>query len=220
MGTKERVGKSIAWVIRMGSSSAARTIMWLTLAVLVGVTVVSANVTGQGIGRQEMRADAERARVDALAALPDWVDRDAATAAETAGIPLAMTAPDGCHHFVRMPAGKIFWVETPTSFPAAKSWEVGARGWPTAGCDTEWPTHAASEPCDRDGPHPCGAGGSFGPGITDGAWMDPTDGGRISIPPQAPAGPGDGLRPGDPIPPGVTCTRGPNGVKECTLSPR
>lgn len=55
---------------------------------------------------------------------------------------------------------------------------------------------------------PCGVGGNFGPGITDGLWIDPTDGGRITLtnPPRA------GLPPDGPVPPGITCTRGSNSV--------
>lgn len=49
-------------------------------------------------------------------ALPAWIDAAEADAA-AAGVPLQLTAPDGCHHYVRVPGGEIFWVAAPGEAP-------------------------------------------------------------------------------------------------------
>ncbi|GAA4403496.1 hypothetical protein [Tsukamurella soli] len=84
----------------------------------------------------------------------------------------SFTALDGCHRFVIV-QGHTFWVRDARQVPTASSWDVAVRGWPRAGCDPVHPGWPAAEPCDPHGSLPCGTGGSFLPGITDGDWINP-----------------------------------------------
>lgn len=147
--------------------------------------------------------------------------RAAAAEAEAAGQPYRWDA-DTCHSYYRTPTGDVFWLTHKQDAPNASSWNVAVRGWPTAPCSAEKPEFS-SEPCDQEkaaalGPEwSCGAGGGFGPGITDGNWADVSGQGELprTDPDPEPEGlaPGDGFDPGD-----LDCTTNPdNGMRECTF---
>lgn len=73
--------------------------------------------------------------------LPAGTDRAAALAAMRDGVPFQMVSLDegfGCAAtLVLMPNGQVWWLQHPELGGEALLWEVGDRGRPQMGCDSE-----------------------------------------------------------------------------------